>query len=337
VLNTIELITMGEEVEQPIITKTEPTQTFEDLENTNTVLALSVFSDGRHMVTGSTDRMLRLWDLKDRTVLKKIEGHRGWVRAVAASQPEDRQLIASTDNGEVIFWDRDTGESLTPAIKAHSTYIRSLDFSPDGKMLATGSKDHTVKLWNTETWQQQGNPINCYAEVYSVRYSPSGELLAIATNSDIQIRNPLGTRDCIAHFKDYMHTLYVGITLPLAWMPDGTRLLSGGCRLDPTIRAWDIFSGQQVGDPWKGHNHDINAIAVNSDGTLVASASTDHHVRLWQLWDRKTIAIFRHTSLVRCVTFSMDGKRILSGSDGKISEWTVPEDATCDVKACVYS
>ncbi|KAG2345397.1 hypothetical protein BDR05DRAFT_998531 [Suillus weaverae] len=323
---------MAEEAEQPIIPKTEPTQMFEDHENTDTVLALAVFPDGRQMVTGSADRMLCLWDLKDHIMLKKIEGHRGRVRAVAVAASQDRQLIASADNGEVIFWDRDTGESLTSTIKAHSTYIRSLDFSPDGAMLATGSMDHTVKLWNTETWQQQGNPINCNAEVYSVRYSPSGELLAIATNSDIQIWNPLGTRDCIAHFKDHMHKLYVGITLPLAWMPDGTRLLSGGCRLDPTIREWDIFTGQQVGDPWKGHKHDINALAVNSDGTLVASASTDHHVRLWQLWDRKTIAIFRHSSLVRCIAFSVDGKHIISGSDDKkISKWTVPEHAACDM------
>jgi WD40 repeat protein len=329
---------MAEEAEQPIISKTEPTQTFEDHENTDAILALSVFPDGRHMVTGSADRMLRLWDLKDRTVLKKIEGHRGRVRAVAvAVASQNRQLIASADNGEVIFWDRDTGESLTPAIKAHSKYIRSLDFSPDGMMLATGSMDHMVKLWDTETWQQQGTSINCHAAVYSVRYSPSGKLLAIATNSDIQIWNPLGTRDRIAHFKDHMQKLYVGITLPLAWMPDGTRLLSGGCILDPTIRQWDIFTGQQVGDPWKGHEHDINAIAVNFDGTLVASASTDHHVYLWQLWDRKTIAIFRHSSLVRCIAFSVDGKRILGSDEKKILEWTIPERAACDVKACAYS
>jgi WD40 repeat protein len=111
-LNTIELTTMAEEAEQPIISTTEPTQTFEDHENTDNILALSVFPDGRHMVTGSADRMLRLWDLKDRTVLKKIEGHRGRVRAVAVAS-QDRQLIASADNGEVVFWNRDTGESRT--------------------------------------------------------------------------------------------------------------------------------------------------------------------------------------------------------------------------------
>ncbi|KAG0703056.1 hypothetical protein DFH29DRAFT_998842 [Suillus ampliporus] len=325
---------MAEEAAQLVIPIIAPVRTFED--HVNAVLALAVFPDRRHMVTGSADKTLRLWDLNDGTVLKKMEGHRGLVRAVAVSQ--HRQLIASADNGEFIAWDRDTGESLTPPIKAHSTFIRSLDFSPDGTMLATGSSDHTTKLWNTETWKLQGNPINCSAEIYSVRFSPSGELLAIATNFDIQIWNT-GTRERIANFKDHMGTaIYVGINLPLAWMPDGTRLLSGGCILDPTIRQWDLSTRQQAGDPWKGHDHEINAIAVNSDGTLVASASRDHHVRLWRLWDRKTIAIFQHSSWVRCVTFSADGKRILSGGiDNKISEWVVPEAALPDAKACILA
>ncbi|KAG2160226.1 uncharacterized protein EDB93DRAFT_1217741 [Suillus bovinus] len=323
---------MEEETTQPITITDAPDRTFE---NTNTVLAVAVFPDQRHMVTGSTDKMLRLWDMENGTDLfKKMEGHRGMVRAVTVSQA--RNLIASADHGDIIIWNRDTGESLTPAIKAHPTesYIRSLDFSLDGKTLVSGSSDHMTKLWDTETWQQRGNPINCNAEVYSVRYSPSGELLAIATTSDIQIWN-LGTRECKATFKNRVHKIYVGTSLPLTWKPDGTGLLSGGCRPDPTIREWDLSTpGQQVGDPWEGHRHDINAIAMNSDGTLVASASTDHDVRLWRLWDRKTIAIFRHSSSqVHCVTFTADGKRILSGGDDKkISEWSIPERALCDVK-----
>jgi WD40 repeat protein len=326
---------MEEETARPVIIIDAPDRMFE---NTDTILALAVFPDDPHMVTGSADRMLRLWDLENGINVLKMEGHRGLVRAVAVSQ--NRKLIASADNGEITIWNRATGESLTPTpIKAHSTYIRSLDFSPDGKTLVSGSSDHTTKLWDTETWQQQGNPINCNAEVYSVRYSPSGEVLAIATNVDIQIWNP-GTRKCKATFKDHMDKVHVGTSLPLVWKPDGTGLLSGGCRVDPTIREWDLSApGQQVGDPWKGHKHDINAIAMSSDGTLVASASTDHDVRLWRLWDRKTIAIFRHSSCqVRCVTFTADGKRILSGGDDKkISEWTIPEHALCDVKVCVHS
>jgi WD40 repeat protein len=83
---------------------------------------------------------------------------------------------------------------------------------------------------------------------------------------------------------------------------------------------------EQVGHPWKGHTDRINAISIHPAGTLVASASDDKHVRLWSLLSGRTIAIFQHSSSPRCVTFSVDGKRILSGGDDKkISEWESPK------------
>jgi len=89
---------------------------------------------------------------------------------------------------------------------------------------------------------------------------------------------------------------------------------------------------QQVGHPWEGHTQAIYDIAIHPAGTLVASASQDNHVRLWRLSDRQTIAIFRHSSTPNSVTFSSNGKHILSGGNGnKISEWAVPKNANSKV------
>ena len=313
---------MGEAI-QPIIPITRPNRRFKG--HVNTVMAVAVFPDGRRMVTSSVENTLRLWDLKDGVVLKKMEGHRGWVREVAVSG--DGQLIASgDDNGEFIAWDAESGESLTQAIKGHSSWICSLDFSADSATLTTGSWDRKTKLWNTKPWQLQGDPIDCHAAVNCVRYSPSrcGELqvLAIATDKDIQIWNPR-TRECTAKFKAAIDSAF---NTSLAWTPDGTRLLSGGSASDPTIREWDTSTWKQAGDPWCGHTDAINVITVNSTGTLVASASDDKHVRLWRLSDRRTIAVFKHSKTVWCATFSADGKYIFSGGfHKKISEWAVPE------------
>lgn len=164
--------------------------------------------------------------------------------------------------------------------------------------------------------------------VHCVRYSPSGELLAIATSRRIEIYDPR-TRECIAKFK--AHTQ---LNLSLAWTPDGTRLLSGGDEKDHTIREWDTSTWQRVCFPWTEHLDGIPCIAVYTPGLLIATASYDHRVRVWRLSDRQTIAIFQHTSCVTCVTFSVDGKYILSGDvDNKISKWAVctedplPEEA----------
>jgi WD40 repeat protein len=276
------------------------------------------------MVTGSNDKTLRLWDLETGVVLKKMEGHSSEVRALTVSR--DGQIIASGDqNGEIIAWHGENGESLTKPIKAHSKYIRSVDFSPDGTVLATGSYDGMTKFWCTKTWQMQGNPIaECRA--YCIRYSPSGELLAIATDQNIQIYNS-GTRERVASFKGRTNRNF-----SLAWTPDGTRLLSGGDINDPTIREWDPLTWQQVGHPWEGHTDAIYAIAINPAGTLVASASYDKHVRLWRLSDRQNIGVLEHSSSVYTVTFSVDGAHILSGGyDKKISEWEVPTGAYAKV------
>jgi WD40 repeat protein len=274
------------------------------------------------MVTGSFDKTLRLWDLETGIVLKKmVEGHNEWVRALAVSR--DGQIIASGDRtGQFIAWHGETGGSLTEPIEAHHPWgdrengIASVDFSPDGTVLATGSLDYTIKFWCTKTWEMQGEPIKCGSCVYCVRYSPSGELLAIPTSNNIQIYNP-GTREHVASFG--------GVSWSLAWTPNGTRLLSAGDEYDPTIREWDPLTWEQVGHPWRGHTKRINAIAIHPAGTFVASASYDNHVRLWLLSCGQTIAIFQHSSIPGCVTFSVDGKHILSGGyDGKISEWELP-------------
>jgi WD40 repeat protein len=300
-----------------LIPCTTPLRVFEDHEKIVRVLA--VFPDRRRMVTGSGDKTLRLWDLETGVVLKKMEGHKRGVWALAVSR--DGQTIASGDGGgEVIAWHGDTGESLTKPIKAHSKQIFSMDFSPDGSVLATGRDGPMIKFWCTKTWQMQGDPIDEYCQIFRcVRYSPSGELLAIATAQDILIYNSV-TRERVISLRQTQDNS------SLAWTPDGTRLLSGGGDSDPTIREWDSTTWQQVGLPWEGHTDTIATIAIHPAGTLIASASYDDHIRLWRLSDQRTIAIFRHSPLLCSVTFSVDGRHILSGNGGQdnnISEWEI--------------
>lgn len=273
------------------------------------------------MVTSSAYRhALRLWDLKEGVVLKKMVGHSASVVSLAVSR--DGRLIASGDeNGELIVWHGDTGDSLAPAIKAHTDGINSLDFSPDGSMLASGC-DETAKLWNTTTWQPSGKPISCGAVINCIRYSPSSELLAIATDCDIQVHD-LSTRVCVAKFSGHAvnDSTY---NYSLAWMPDTTRLLSAGFGDDDdhTIRVWDSSTWEQVGNLSTGHTADINSIAVDASGTLLASASSDTSVRLLRFSDPP----MKHSSEVHCVAFSVDGRHILSGGeDMKISEWELPK------------
>ncbi|KAG2066424.1 WD40 repeat-like protein [Suillus decipiens] len=346
-----------------LIPNTTPIRAFED--HGDRVIAVAALPDER-MVTASYDRMLRLWDLKTDIVLKKMEGHRSRVRSLAAS-PDGKWIASGDESGELIVRDGKTGEPLNQAIKAHDGWIFSLDFSSNSMALASGSSDTTTKLWtwrsSESTWKEQ-HSLSCGGIVRCIRYSPyittssgSGRhhrtnyhvLLAIATDHNVQIYS------CILGYNtnyncnydpnhdfnppfptDLMASIGGGFVNSLAWTGKGSWLLSGSNGADPTIRAWDTSTWQQVGDPWKGHFKNIHAISLNPSGTLLASASHDNRVRLWRLSDRQTIAIFKHSGEVNCVMFSADDKSILSGgADKKILEWpisldTLPEDGPKD-------
>jgi WD40 repeat protein len=332
---------MAEEA-QPFILITTPVGAFEAREcavSANTVpnarecavSAVAVFPDRRHMVTGLGDHTLCLWDLRTGVMVKKMKGHRNWVGAVAVSR--DGRLIASGDaNGELIAWDGNTGESLTQPIKIHSKQIVSLDFSPAGTVLASGSWDTTTELWSTRTWQEQGNAINCIDYVHCVRHSPLGEYLAIATSKDVQIWTT-DKRECIAHFQSYHAAHDPAWNYSLAWTSDGTRLLSGS-NPDPTIQEWDTSTWKQVNDSWKGRTA-ASAITGDHTGSFVASASTDHP-RLGRLSDRRTIAIFKHSDDVYSESFSTYYKHIPSaGRHRKFLDWPV-QDSLFNSKACFH-
>jgi WD40 repeat protein len=85
-------------------------------EHENSVLAIAVFSDGQRMVTGSRDKTLRLWNLNNGVMLKKMEGHRSRVSAVVVSRDGKLQAVITRERSSCGM---DSGESLAQAIKAH--------------------------------------------------------------------------------------------------------------------------------------------------------------------------------------------------------------------------
>ncbi|KAG1728005.1 WD40-repeat-containing domain protein [Suillus lakei] len=327
----------------------KPVRTFEGHsmtpECTNNIISIATFLDGNRIASLSGDNIIRIWRLEDGAEMMKwvakqllwalvISGNGKQVVSAEGEDPRSnpKKGLCEDDFDNVAYWqlwvrDVESGRVVAGPLDGHTNAVLALDISPDGEMLASGSFDRTVILRDTNTWQRKGEPLLCGSPVFCIRFSPTSQL-AVATIKYIQIWD-LDRRERLAQFNGHSDFNIGARSLSLTWTRDGVHLLSAGNNWDPVIRSWDTSTWQQAGDPWTGHDKDaaIICIVLNPAGTLLASASHDCTVRLWQFPTGTEVARFKHSDLVSQVAFSVDGRSIFSGGkDKKISQWEIPED-----------
>jgi WD40 repeat protein len=274
------------------VSQRKPVKTFEGHEKL--ITSIATFPDGKRIATGSVDKTIRIWRVEDGREMRKWVMKKS-ISAIAILR-DGMQVVSAVGDTDGTFTDEDldkteywqlwvhdtrTGRVIAGPLDGHTNEAFALDISPDGSILASGSCDRTVILWDTTTWQRKGDPLMCEAHVLRVRFSPTGQLLGVDTSKYIQIWD-LERRERLVQFKG--HTEFNGSrNRSLTWTRDGVHLLSAGDYRDPVIRSWDTSTWTQAGDPWTGHSSHIHHIILNPAGTLLASASADHTVRLWQL------------------------------------------------------
>jgi WD40 repeat protein/serine/threonine protein kinase len=104
--------------------------------------------DGRRLVTGGEANTVKIWDVGTGQELQTLHGHSREVYTVTFSPDADGRWIASAgEDSTVKVWDSRTG-ALVRSFRGHTSVVSSLAFSPDGRLLVSGSRDHTVKVWD---------------------------------------------------------------------------------------------------------------------------------------------------------------------------------------------
>ena len=177
---------------------------------------------------------------------------------------------------------------LIRRLDGHTGFCLSLDFSRDGKLLASGSRDGTAILWSTATWKR-----------VQTLQNPDNESLSGQSGR--------------------------GMVEGVAFSPDGKTLAMAS--REGNVHLWDVASGKLL-ETLKGHSSAVIAVVFSPDGRTLASGSTDHTVRLWNVQTRRQLMQLDPGSIewgdmgVLTLAFSPDGMHLLAGGVGGTAFWS---------------
>ncbi|MBD1803884.1 CHAT domain-containing protein [Microcoleus sp. FACHB-SPT15] len=168
---------------------------------------------------------------------------------------------------------------LKYTLTGHSDTVVSVVISPDGTTLASGSLDHTIKLWNLATGELLSTLTGHSSVVLSLAFSPDGKILASGSNMEFQDGNIKLWDVDTARLQQTLGGSLLALRVScIAFSPDGQTLASG--HIDTTIRLWHLGSGK-VRRTLRGHGWDVRSVAFSPDGQFLVSGGIDGAIKIW--------------------------------------------------------
>ncbi|MEH1938540.1 MAG: hypothetical protein V7L14_33520 [Nostoc sp.] len=252
-----------------------------------------------------------------------LEGLRAWrgLKQGDGVQPDTRMRVVTALQQAVY------GVTEVNRLEGHTDIVWGVTFSPDGQLLASGSRDQTVKLWRPDgtllqTLKGHTDAVTC------VSFSPDGQTLASASlDKTVQIwhKNPVTGKFDPKPYKtlkgngDWVYSVN--------FSPDGELLATGS--KDATVKLWRK-DGSLV-KILRGHRGWVNWVNFSPDGQFIASASDDKTVKIWRRDGSLVTTLQGHQQGVIVAVFSPDGKFLAStGRDKTVKLWLRESNSTKD-------
>ncbi|BBE09683.1 WD40 repeat-containing protein [Mycoavidus cysteinexigens] len=235
----------------------------------------------------------------------------------------DGRWFAVTEGSDIQLYGAEDLEKVH-TYSEHEYWVDSVAFSPDGRWLASGSMDNTMKLWNVLGNRYLAHTyVGHTGWVRSVAFSADGQWLASGSaDRTIKLWSISGNRSLVHTYVGHRN----GVN-SVAFLSDGQWLASGGD--DNTVKLWSVSGDRILLYTYVRHEEGVYSVAFSADGQWLASGSADRTIKLWSISGDRSLAhtYAGHESDVNSVAFSADGQWLASGSaDRTIKLWSISGD-----------
>ena len=284
--------------------------------HTGWVRAVAFFPNGFSFASGSYDRTLRLWNIRDNQSFGTLSNHLGSISGInaIAVHPNGNTFAIACIDKSVKLWNFRSGQPIR-TIEGHTGQVYSVAYSPKGKDLASASADKTIKIWN---WRN-GELLQTFAghqdKVVSIVFHPDGKKIASASSDKTIKIWEVSTGKELLNITGHKSPVNA-----IAFSPDGKFIVSGS--QDQTVKIWDASTGKIL-QTLTGHKDSVLAVAVNRDGSAIASGGVDKTIRIWNVKTGETTQVLsEHTAPVLSLSFSPKDETLVSGSaDRSVMLW----------------
>jgi WD40 repeat protein/serine/threonine protein kinase len=277
------------------------------------------------LAEGTGDGLIRIWDVgRGQTSLI--------LRATGPGEPyhafkwlawsPDGTVLAAAFRDKTVHLLETRGGREVRILRGHTSVVRTVVFSSDGKRLACWEEGGDVRIWDVGTGRL--NAKVCHPAIVMVgAWSADDKLLASGHTDGTVTVSGTGAGDRIVTLRGHA----AGVD-DIAWGPDN-RIVSTS--RDFTARVWDPASGKELLGPLR-HGHEILSVVWSADGKTLATGSADETIKIWDAATaRELVTLLGHVTAVSSLCAGPDGKLASGSVDGNVKIWGPVRDQESDV------